>query len=125
MCEPFQRQSEPLLLATKGRRNEPSSYLSDALGAAPVAPGHILQGRDQAEGVVAVVAAVAQQQAVLLIAPAAHQAEVEVNLRWQGGHQTATKPKSGGAGKTPKHKQTLTKLTSSVSLRGLILMAKA
>lgn len=61
-------------------RARTSSYLGDALGAAPVASGHILQGRDQTEGVVAVVAAIAQQQAVLLVAPAAHQAEVEVDL---------------------------------------------
>lgn len=46
--------------------------LSQTLGASPVPFGNIVEGRDQAEGVVAVIAAVAQQEAILVAATATH-----------------------------------------------------
>lgn len=55
-------------------------YLSNTLRAAPVPLGHILQGWDQAEGVVAVITTVTQQESVLLVASSTHQAEVQVDL---------------------------------------------
>ena len=105
-------------------------YLSNTLGAAPVSLGHVLQRRDQAEGVVAVVTAVTQQETVLLIAPSTHQAEVEVDLGDQrhkthrGGH-TQSFPRYTKHQPLEHNELALTKLTSRVSLRGLILMAKA
>lgn len=69
---------------------EASHYLSNTLGAAPVPLRHILERRDQAEGVVAVVTAIAQEEPVFLITPPTHQAEVEVNLGGDQCHSTYT-----------------------------------
>lgn len=110
-------------------------YLSNTLRAAPVPLGHILQGWDQAEGVVAVITTVTQQESVLLVASSTHQAEVQVDL----GGWTQKKEEGWSCPELPKiHTKSameqmlntinclvLTKLTSRVSLRGLILMAKA
>lgn len=83
---------------------------------------------------VAVVTAVTQQEPVLLVAPSTHQAEVEVDLGGGRGKQ----PQTTREVVTPRvphgchfnmnrqgNQPALTKLTSRVSLRGLILMAKA
>ena len=67
-------------IKTERTRKARVRYLGHTLGAAPVAAGHVLEGRDQAEGVVAVVAAVTQQEALLLVATATHQAQVQVDL---------------------------------------------
>lgn len=55
-------------------------YLCNTLWAAPVTLGHLLQGWNQTKSVVAVITAVAQQESILLVTSAAHQAQVEVNL---------------------------------------------
>lgn len=55
-------------------------YLRHTLGAAPVSFGHVLQWRDQAEGVVAVVTAVTQQETVLLVTSPTRHAHVQVDL---------------------------------------------
>lgn len=59
----------------------PPPDLGQALGAPPVSFGNVVQRRDQAEGVVAVVAAVAQQQAVLFSTAATHQTHDQIHLQ--------------------------------------------
>lgn len=60
-------------------------YLCNTFGTSPVAFGHFLQGRDQAEGVITVVTAVTQEQPVLFVASATHHAKIKVNLGRRGG----------------------------------------
>lgn len=66
--------------------------LGQTLGAPPVSFGDVVQGRDEAEGVVAVIAAVAQEQAVLFSAAAAHQTHNQIHLR-----RSSRKPSSPSA----------------------------
>lgn len=54
--------------------------LSEALGAPPVPFGDVVQGRNQTEDVIAVVTAVAQQEAVLCGPTTTHQTHVLVHL---------------------------------------------
>lgn len=54
--------------------------LSEALGAPPVPFGDVVQGRNQTEDVIAVVAAVAQQESVLGGSTTTYQAHVLVHL---------------------------------------------
>ena len=63
-------------------------YLSQTLGAPPVSLGDVVERWDQTEGVVAVVTAVAQQEAVLCRATATHQTHVLVHLVAQTARQT-------------------------------------
>ena len=63
----------------------PVAHLNQALGASPVSLGNVMEGRDQTEGVVAVVAAVTQQQAVLGGPTATHQTHVLFHLGTRGG----------------------------------------
>lgn len=73
---------------------------------------------------IAVITAVTQQQSILLVTPTTHEAEVQVNLCHYAieirGIGTCC-----GLRSIRKIEWGLTKLTSRVSLRGLILMAKA
>lgn len=61
------------------------NYLCDTLGAPPVPLGNLLQRRDEAESVIAVVAAVTQQEPVLFVAPPTNQAKIKVDL-WGQTH---------------------------------------
>lgn len=57
-----------------------SAYLSNTLRAPPVSFGYVLQRWDQAEGVVAVVTAITQQQAVFISPTATHQTNNQIHL---------------------------------------------
>ena len=57
-----------------------NTYFSHAAGAAPVALGYGLERRDEAVVVEGVVATVAQQHVVLVVALAAHAAHVRLDL---------------------------------------------
>lgn len=69
-----------------------ASDLSHALGAPPVALGDVVQRRHQAEGVVAVVTPVAQEEPVLVAAAAAQEADVQVNLQRENTHEHRREP---------------------------------
>lgn len=56
-------------------------YLCDAAGASPVPLGDLVEWGDEAEGVVAVVTAIAQQHAGLLVPATTHHAHDLVNLK--------------------------------------------
>lgn len=107
-------------------------YLSNTLWTSPVPLGHFLKRWDQTEGVVAVVTTITQQEPVLLVTSSTHHAEIKVDLRdrchrrhkdCQALHCTQNAMNNNN---NIKHNDlALTKLTSRVSLRGLILIAKA
>ena len=63
-----------------------NTYFSHAAGAAPVALGYGLERRDEAVGVEGVVATVAQQHVVLVVALAAHAAHVRLDLKRTKAH---------------------------------------
>ena len=78
-----------------------NTYFSHAAGAAPVALGYGLERRDEAVGVEGVVATVAQQHVVLVVALAAHAAHVRLDLEYIQKHKfTKTQIHT----KTHKHK---------------------
>lgn len=58
-----------------------AAHLSQALGASPVSFGNVVEGGDQTEDVIAVIAAVTQQQPVLSSIVATNHAHVLVHLR--------------------------------------------
>lgn len=81
----------------------PTPDLGQALGAPPVAFRNVVQRRDQAEGVVAVVTAVAQQQAVLFPTAATNQTHDQIHLQRRAAATAATfripgKPHGGEGG---------------------------
>lgn len=57
-----------------------AAHLRQALGTPPVAFGHIMEGRDQTEGVIAVITAITQKQPVLSSPTATHQAHILIHL---------------------------------------------
>ena len=63
------------------------SHLSQTLGTPPVSFGNIVEGWDQAEGVVAVITPVTQEETVLIAATATQEADVQVHLEPQHGHR--------------------------------------
>lgn len=63
---------------------ETLAYLGETLWTPPVSFGDVVQRRDEAEGVVAVVTAVTQQQPVLLSPAATHQTHNQIHLQNQG-----------------------------------------
>lgn len=58
----------------------PAAHLRQALGTPPVAFGYIMEGRDQTEGVIAVITAITQKQTVLSSPTATHQAHILIHL---------------------------------------------
>lgn len=69
-----------------------AAYLRQALGTSPVTFGNIVEGRDQTEGVIAVITAITQKQTVLSGPTATHQAHVLIYLCIQknGPYRTKT-----------------------------------
>lgn len=60
-----------------------AAHLRQALGTSPVAFRYIVEGRDQTEGVIAVITAITQQQTVLSSPTATHQAHILIHLGTQ------------------------------------------
>lgn len=60
-----------------------AAHLRQALGTSPVAFGNVVEGGDETEGVIAVIAAITQKQTVLSSPTATHQAHVLVHLGGQ------------------------------------------
>lgn len=65
-----------------------TSDLSQTLRTPPVSLGNVMERRDQAEGVVAVITPIAQEKPVLVAATATQEADVQVNLQHDTGTNT-------------------------------------
>lgn len=65
-----------------------TSYLSQTLRTPPVSLGDIVEGWDQAKGVVTVITSITQEKPVLVTATAAQEADIEVHLQpWKMGRE--------------------------------------
>lgn len=69
-----------------------TSDLSQTLRTPPVSLGNVMERRDQAEGVVAVITPIAQEKPVLVAATATQEADVQVNLQHENRHKHRREP---------------------------------
>lgn len=63
------------------QRTEHCPYLRNALGASPLSFGKVSQGREETVGVVIILAAVAEQQLLVVLSSTAHPANKRVHLQ--------------------------------------------
>lgn len=65
-----------------------NSYLSQTLRTPPVSLGDIVEGWDQAKGVVTVITSITQEKPVLVAATATQEADIEIHLQpWKMGRE--------------------------------------